>query len=191
VLCAALLLAVGCVSTDTGVGERINPVYREMIREWQMRISREGWSDNKVDSILVQFRGLATYRVEIRDRWDTPREFRQKGFSGDCEDIVVFMMGALKGLDYPHGLRVLIAGSLFEDHALLAVQMSDGEWRLYDVASPAVRRLGRKHLNPLVEFDEKHVKWYPAPVIETAAPKGTASQAGDSVEMFPTVAVVP
>lgn len=192
VVCAALLLAVGCVSTDTGVGERINPVYREMMREWQMRIQREGWSDNAVDAILAKFRSLATYRVEIRDRWDTPREFMQKGFSGDCEDIVVFMMGTLKRLHYPHGLRILIAGSLFEDHALLVVQMPDGEWRAYDVASPPVRRLAMRHLNPLVEFDEKQVKWYPGPAVQTNVAKRTASrQADDSVEMFPAIDIVP
>ncbi len=155
-------MGLGCASTNTGTGERINPVYREMIREWQMRIQREGWSNKQVNAILVQFRGLATYRVDIRDRWDTPGEFMQKGFSGDCEDIVVFMMGTLKKLGYPHGLRVLIARSLIEDHALLMVQMPDNEWRVYDVTPPTVRILAINRLEPIVEFDEKQVTWYPA-----------------------------
>ncbi len=163
-----------------------------MIREWQMRIQKEGWSDNKVGSILTQFRSLATYRVEIRDRWDTPREFMQKGFSGDCEDIVVFMMGTLKRLNYPYGLRILIAGSLFEDHALLAVEVPNGDWRVYDVAPPAVRQLAMKHVNPLVEFDERQVKWYPGPAVETNVSRMTAPQlTGDIVEMFPPVAAAP
>ena len=71
-----------------------------------MRIQREGWSEAQLDSILFQFRRFATYRMEIQDRWDTPKEFIQKGFPGDCEDIAVFMVGTLKRLGYPYPIRV-------------------------------------------------------------------------------------
>lgn len=175
-MCVALLLmALGCASTNTGTGERINPVYRDMIRDWQMRIEREGWSNRQVNAILAQFRGLATYRGETRDRWDTPGEFMQKGFSGDCEDIVVYMMGTLKKLGYPYGVRVLIARSLVEDHALLTVQMPDTEWRVYDVAPPVVRIFPMNRLEAIVEFDEKQIKWHPVRTLGSYALTKTVS----------------
>ena len=154
------LFACGCATDGTTDRERINPVYREKIEEWQMRIRREGWSESQVHSILTQFRTLATYRMEIQDHWDTPKEFIQKGFSGDCEDIVVFMMGTLKGLDYPYPIHILIARALFEDHALLRMQMPEGGWKVYDVVSRNVPSREMSLLKPIVEFDEKNVKWF-------------------------------
>ena len=115
------LFAWSCATAGTADQERIYPVYRDKIKEWQMRIQREGWSEAHLDSILFQFRRLATYRMEIHDHWDTPKEFIQKGFSGDCEDIAVFMMGTLKRLGYPNRIRILIVQAPVEDQARLRV----------------------------------------------------------------------
>lgn len=158
-----LLLAVflGACATPGGNGpERVNLLYQEKIEEWQRRIRREGWSENQVNRILVQSRALVTYRMEIRDRWDTPRGFMARGFSGDCEDIVVFAMGTLRRLGYPHAIRVLVVHGIFEDHAFLKVEMPEGEWKVYDVASEKVRTGEIAMLKPVVEFDERRVIWY-------------------------------
>ena len=162
--CAALLLLLACACATTGVNEqeRLHPIYREKIQEWQMRIQREGWSENQVHSILSAFRTLATYRMEIQDHWDTPGDFINRGFAGDCEDIVVFMIGTLKRLGYPYGLRVLIAHDLFEDHALLRIEMPEGRWKVYDVVPRKVSSRALQHLKPVVEFDEKRVDWFPS-----------------------------
>ena len=154
------LFTWGCATEGTTDRERIHPVYREKIEEWQMRIRSEGWSESQVHSILTQFRTLATYRMEIQDHWDTPKEFIQKGFSGDCEDITVFMMGTLKRLGYPYPIRILIVHALFEDHALLRIQMPEGGWKVYDVVPQTVPSREAKLLKPIVEFDEKRVNWF-------------------------------
>ena len=127
-----------------------------------MRIRREGWSESQVHSILNQFRTLATYRMEIEDHWDTPKEFIQKGFTGDCEDITVFMLGALKRLGYPYAVRILIVRGLFEDHALLRVEMPEGGWKVYDVVPRSVPSREARLLKPIVEFDEKRIDWFPS-----------------------------
>jgi len=150
----------GCAGQETLNRERVNPIYQEKIRDWQRKIQREGWSESGVDSVLTEARGLLTYRMEIRYHWETPKEFRGRGFSGDCEDIAVFMMATLRRLEYPHKIRVLIVKSLFEDHALLRVEMPGGGWKPYDVASSAVRPLDSSRLTPVVEFDETTVVWH-------------------------------
>jgi hypothetical protein len=100
--------------------------------------------------------------MEIVDHWDTPKEFMRKGFSGDCEDITVFMMGTLKRLGYPHRVRVLIVEGLFEDHALLRLEMPEGGWKVYDVVPPDVPTPEWYQLRPVVEFDETGVDWFPS-----------------------------
>jgi len=151
----------GCATTETADRDRIDPVYREMIQEWQLRMQREGWSESQVHAILFQFRRLAAYRMEIRDHWDTPKEFIRKGFSGDCEDITVFMMGTLKRLGYPYRVRILIVHGLFEDHALLRMEMPEGGWKIYDVVPRNVPIREASLLKPVVEFDEKGMNWFP------------------------------
>ena len=163
-----ILFVISCGCATAGGVERdgIHPAYREKIRNWQQRIQREGWSQGQVESILGQFRSLVSYRMEIRDHWDTPKEFMRNRFSGDCEDIVVFMMGALKRMNYPYRVRILVVRTLFEDHALLRLELPDGGWRVYDVAASAVRAVEPGRLTPVVEFDETTVVWH--------SPKGSS-----------------
>jgi hypothetical protein len=162
ILVLLTVLLSGCAGTMNADTERIHPVYQEKIREWQMRIQREGWSENHVHLILVQFRGLSTYHMEFRDHWDTPKEFIQKGFSGDCEDIAAFMMGSLKRLGYPHEVNILVVHNIFEDHAMLRVEMPGGGWRVYDVVKKNIPVVEESALKPVVEFNEKKVRWFPA-----------------------------
>jgi hypothetical protein len=164
------ILLCGCAPSVPPGRDWVRPAYREKIEEWQARIRREGWSENNVHSMLLQFRGLAAYRMEIVDHWDTPVEFMKKGFSGDCEDITVFMMGTLRRLGYDHGVRVLIVEGLFEDHALLRVEMPEGGWKVYDVVPTDVPVRTPAGLRPVVEFDEALVNWFP---------RGAKSPSGD------------
>ena len=154
------LFVWGCATSADDGREWVHPVYREKIKEWQMRIQREGWSESQVHSVLLQFRSLAAYRIEIRDHWDTPREFMEEGFSGDCKNIAIFEMGALKRLGYPYGIRILIVHALFEDHALLRVEMAEGGWKVYDVVPEGVPSPKPGLLKPVAEFDEKRVNWF-------------------------------
>ena len=156
-----VFLALGCATAGPEDRASLHPVYREKIRDWQMRIQREGWSENEVHSLLRDFRSMASYRVEIGDHWDTPREFMDKGFASDCKNIAAFEMGALKRLGYPYQVRILIVHALFEDHALLRVELPDGAWRVYDVVPQNVPNPEPRLLRPVVEFDERTVEWYP------------------------------
>jgi len=168
--CSVLFLALGsCATTENG-GHY--PVYREKIQDWQTRIQREGWSENQVRSILRDFRSMATYRLEIGDHWDTPREFMAKGFASDCKNIAAFEMGVLKRLGYPHAVRILIVHALFEDHALLRIELPEGGWKVYDVVPEDVPTPEARLLKPIVEFDEKRVEWYPSQTPAAYDPSG-------------------
>ncbi len=162
--CPLLLFALllGCASAGSGDRAALHPVYREKIKDWQMRIQREGWSESQVHSILLQFRSIASYRMEIGDHWDTPREFMEKGFSSDCKNIATFEMGVLKRLGYPRQVRILIVHSLFDDHALLRIELPEGAWKVYDVVPQNVPTPEARLLKPVVEFDERNVEWYPS-----------------------------
>lgn len=155
------LFISACATNDSGERDWVHPVYREKIKEWQTRIQREGWSEGQVHSVLLQFRGLAAYRVEISDHWDTPKEFLRKGFQGDCKNIAIYEMAVLKQLGYPHGIRILIVHALFEDHALLKVEMPEGGWKVYDVVPEGVPTPRQDLIKPVAEFDEKMVSWFP------------------------------
>jgi hypothetical protein len=154
------VLTYGCASTGPDKPAPPNPVYREMIKEWQLRIQREGWSEDLIHSILFQFRTIATYRTEAVDHWDTPKEFMRRGFSGDCEDIAIFMMGNLKYLGYPYKIRIVIVRAILGDHAMLRIEMADGRWILYDVVPPSVPVRRPLLFRPIVEFDDKQVNWF-------------------------------
>jgi len=104
---------------------------------------------------------MAAYRVEISDHWDTPREFMEKGFASDCKNIAAFEMGVLKRLGYPYQVRILIVHALFEDHAVLRVELPEGGWKVYDVVPQNVPTPEARLLRPVVEFDERSVEWYP------------------------------
>ena len=178
-----LIFTWGCAAPGPAGREWVRPVYREKINEWQMRIRREGWSESQVHSILRQFRGLAAYRMEIADHWDTPKEFMRKGVSGDCEDITVFMMGTLKRRDYPHRVRVLIVEGLFEDHALLRLETPEGGWKVYAVVPPGVPTPEPGRHRPVVEFDETGVDWFASRVqTPRGAQKAGGLMAGDPGE---------
>ena len=154
----AFLVFAGCAG-GTRNREPVDPVYKEMIREWQLRMQKEEWSEDLIHSILFQFRTIATYRTEAVDHWDTPKEFMRRGFSGDCEDIAVFMMWTLRKIGYPHKAKILIVGSVLGDHALLKIEMPEGGWKVYDVVPSGVPVRRPNLLRPIVEFDEKSVDW--------------------------------
>lgn len=152
-------LLLNCTTTTQTNREWVHPAYQDMIKEWQTRIKKEGWSRMDIHSILTRLRGLSEYSTEFHDHWDTPVEFMKKGFSGDCEDLVIFMMGTLKRLGYPREVRLLVVRTTFEDHALLKVEMEDGSWTVYDVVPRDVPRREEVLLKRVVEFDEKRVQW--------------------------------
>ena len=177
-LLSALLF--GCATAGSGDGASLHPVYREKIRDWQMRIQHEGWSESEVHSLLRDFRSMAAYRVEISDHWDTPREFMEKGFASDCKNIATFEMGVLKRLGYPYQVRILIVHALFEDHAVLHVELPEGGWKVYDVVPQNVPTPEARLLRPVVEFDERSVEWYPAEErASLGSGKGTPLAAAD------------
>src|SRR5208337_4008448 len=78
------------------------------------------------------------------------------------KNIAAFEMGALKQLGYPYQVRILIVHALFEDHALLRIELPEGGWKVYDVVPQNVPTPEARLLKPVVEFDERSVEWYPS-----------------------------
>lgn len=153
-----LVVCASCAGTTSPGAQRQSteqPYYRQ-IREWQQRIEKEGWAENRVEQVLNWSLGFVTYEMEIDDHWATPKEFVRNGFRGDCEDIAIFLMGTLKRLNYPHRIRILAVTGVFENHALLKVEMPDGTWKIYDTYSDNPYSL-HAYYRPLVEFDEKNI----------------------------------
>lgn len=127
-----------------------------LIKDFQQRIAREGWSNEMVVELLVESQKLTRASLEIEDHWDTPQEFVAKNFEGDCEDIAIFMLATLRTLGYPHQARVLAAKTMFADHALLKVEMPDNSWQVFETTR-AINPKARLAYTPIVEFDEKRI----------------------------------
>ena len=154
-------LIAGCATVaNQPAPDSLNGIYDEQIREWQRRIQREGWTADLVDHMMIELVQLSEYEVEIDDHWDTPKEFMERGFTGDCEDIAVFMMATLKRLQYPETVRILAVRTAIEDHALLKVKLPTGDWKIYETVPVSLHTAERPFYTPIVEFDEKDIIHY-------------------------------
>lgn len=127
-----------------------------LIKDFQKRLAREGWSNEMVVEILVASQKLTHSSLEIEDHWDTPQEFVDRNFEGDCEDIAIFMLATLRTLGYPYQSRILAAKTMFADHALLKVEMPDNTWQVFETTQ-AINTKVRLAYTPIVEFDEKRI----------------------------------
>jgi hypothetical protein len=167
---AFLMVAAGCAAFYQPAPERINGLYHEQIRDWQKRVQEEGWSRQRVDEVVKGCLRLVLYEPEENDHWDTPQEFIDKGFRGDCEDIAVFIMATLRRLNYPNGVRILGVRTLLGDHAVLKVEMPGGKWKMYETVPVPLCEFDRLFYRPIVEFDEENVFYYkPVASPETGA----------------------
>lgn len=161
---AFILLAVsasGCAALHQPVAtDQLNGKYYDQIKEWQRRIKKDGWTKNTIDEVMDQCIVLAKYRMEKIDHWDTPKEFMENGFQGDCEDIAVFMMATLKRLNYPHKVHVVAVSTWLRDHAILKVEMPNGKWKNYETVPLPFQGIDRLFYKPIVEFDENEIIYY-------------------------------
>ena len=160
ILILTLLVASSCASLYRPAPEQVNGVYHDQIKDWQKRIQEQGWTRIHVDEVVDGCLKLVKYEPEDTDHWDTPQEFIQKGFRGDCEDIAVFIMATLKRLDYPHGVRILGVKTLTGDHAVLKVEMPDGKWKMFETVPIPLVEFDQLFYRPMVEFDEKTIVYY-------------------------------
>ena len=110
-----------------------------------------------VKTIVAESKALTSYEMEIEDKWDTPREFIEKSFRGDCEDIAIFIMANLRALGYPYAVHILAVKTNFEDHALVKVQMPDLSWQVFETVQTGASKEPHLVYTPIVEFDEKEI----------------------------------
>lgn len=159
---------VGCTAFyQPAPPERVNGLYEQQIRDWQLRVRKEGWSGQVLDGVVEGCLRLAKYKPERRDHWDTPGEFAEKGFQGDCEDIAVFILFTLKRLNYDRNVRILAVKTLMGDHAVVRVELPGGEWKTYETVPVPLGQFDRLFYRPIVEFDLSTVVYY-----EKAGPAG-------------------
>lgn len=159
VLCVALTLCA-CSWLEHNDPALMDQPYYQKIRQWQRQIEADGWSAEVVDEILRKSRALTQYEMELDDEWKTPKALMRARLKGDCEDIAIFMLAALKQLKYPYKARVLIVEDLFADHALLKVELPDGGWLCYDSTSKRTFKAMPKRAMPIVEFDDQVILYH-------------------------------
>ncbi len=155
-----LFCLVGCSPvyfqpTDPGVD------YRWYIEHWQQRVREEGWSENLVNDVVDSCLMISKYEPEPanHDHWKTYGEF-QKNFRGDCEDIATFMFGTLKRLDCPYAQKLRIIRMPAGDHAVLMVELSTAEWKMYNSIPQPGDFIDIALSRTLVEWDDQHI-YYP------------------------------
>ena len=142
---------------------RINDLRFSQLEKWQEKVEEGGWSAGLAREIIYGSRELTSYEMEIEDYWDTPREFVDRNFQGDCEDIAIFMLATLKSLGYPHEVKILAVKALFEDHALLKVEMPEGQIEVFETIGSVRETNTNLVYTPIVEFDEKSI-FFPKPI---------------------------
>lgn len=119
-------------------------------------IAASGWTNDSVDTVIEDIRRLTCMTMETSDHWDTPKEFVDRNFQGDCEDIAIFLLAMLKKLEYPGQVRIFAVKSQFVDHAMLKVQMPDKTWKVYETVRKTEKGMQLAY-SPIVEFDEREI----------------------------------
>ncbi len=157
---ALVLSGGGCAAFYQPAPSTLDGAYHRQILDWQERVRKEGWTRNLVDDVVDGCLKLAKYRMERDDHWDTPREFMEKGFQGDCEDIAVFIMATLKRLEYDQPVRLMAVKTLMGDHAVVRVAMPRGDWKTYETIPVPLGQVDRLFYRPIVEFDEVRILYY-------------------------------
>jgi hypothetical protein len=154
-----LLIFIGC-SPVYFQPENPGVDYRWAIEHWQKRIQKEGWNQSLVDDIMSKCLMIARYEQESGDDyWKTYQEFL-KDFSGDCEDITVFMYGTLKRLGYPKGIKLRIIRMPRGDHAVLMVELPNDKWKMFNSTPMPGDMFDIAVSRTLVEWDDKNI-YYP------------------------------
>ncbi|RJQ56910.1 MAG: hypothetical protein C4530_13940 [Desulfobacteraceae bacterium] len=156
----SLVIVSGCSAFHQPAPDQIHGLYHDRFTGWQEKITRQGWSEALVNELVEQSIIFSQYRAEESDYWDTPRQFVEKGFQGDCEDIAVFAMSNLKMLKYPHRVRILAVKALTGHHAVLKVEMPDGKWKVYETVPVLFGQFDRAFYRPIVEFDENTILYF-------------------------------
>lgn len=122
----------------------------------QRKIEQNGWNNQTVDEIIEEVRMLTFLTMETGDHWDTPKEFVDKKFQGDCEDIAIFFFAMLKKLNYPHPVRISAIKSDFVEHAVLKVQMPDKSWKMFETVKKTENNMQFAY-TPIVEFNDQEI----------------------------------
>lgn len=152
--------------------EAVRPEYYDLILDWQQRVREEGWHSSLIDEIVSSIRAWLPYGGDgVGDVWFTPLELLRRGY-GDCEDKAILAWHTLvRELEYPHTVRIAIVrvpqslalnfpfslfafignGGIDMDHALVRIEMPDGEWRDYESVPGTTSLIYSRHL---VEFDD-------------------------------------
>ena len=126
------------------------------IASMQRKIEDNGWNNATVDQIIEDARMLTYLIMETGDHWDTPKEFVEKNFQGDCEDIAIFLFAMLKKLNYPHEVRIFAIKSDFVEHAVLKVQMPDESWKMFETVKKTEKNMQFAY-TPIVEFNDRDI----------------------------------
>lgn len=122
----------------------------------QQKIEENGWNNTTVDEIIEEVRMLTYLTMETEDHWDTPKEFVEKNFQGDCEDIAIFLLAMLKKLNYPYPVRIFAIKSDFVEHAVLKVQMPDNRWKIFETVKRTENTMKFVY-TPIVEFNDQEI----------------------------------
>lgn len=134
--------------------------YRWAVERWQQRSKAQAWTEAFVDEVVAECLRCARFEPEDGDDyWKTYREFL-RDFTGDCEDIAVFMFGTLKRLGCPYEIRLRIVREPLGDHAVLAVRLSDGRWKVYNTVRAFGAALDVWLSRIVVEWDLENI-YYP------------------------------
>lgn len=153
----ACLLTCGCSSVYF---QPVDPEsdYRWQIERWQECIKQEGWSESMVKDVVDGCLWVAKYEPDGEiDHWKTYKEFQYTEFIGDCEDISTFMFGTFKRLNYPNDFKMAVIRMPAGDHAVLKVEMPDGEWRIFNSLPMPGDFVDLVLARTVVEWDETHV----------------------------------
>ncbi len=131
--------------------------YIHLIKDWQERIQKQGWSEVIIRQIIKDCVYLSKYVSEKGDHWQTPDEFILNGFRGDCEDFAAFEWGVIKRLGCPYPVRMAgVATAWPTDHAVLRVRLPAG-WKTFESVPIPGHQLDGLFYRRFVEWDEKEV----------------------------------
>jgi len=129
---------------------------------WQMRIAKEGWTEDLTDDLIDYLHELLLYApvgpCGTATGVCSPGAMQKYGYKGMCMSCGSYMYHTFKYLDYPRGVRIGLVREFGIGHQVTRIERPDGTWRMINSFSAfGLHYLDEPFYHSIIDFDDKGI----------------------------------